>query len=94
MDIGASFQIDSCIYDSADNLWLITAHATDQGADLAAEYIEYQKKKLDEADVTLMFGNLLLEMGEYKKAENYFDTLLTTSKPNDEAIACIYFNVG
>ena len=92
--LGASFQIDSCIYDPKDNLWHITAHATDQGADLAAEYIEYQKKKLDEADVTLMFGNLLLEMGEYKKAENYFDTLLTTSKPNDEAIACIYFNVG
>ena len=41
-----------------------------------------------------MFGNLLLEMGEYAKAERYFDTILSSSNPNDEEIACIFFNVG
>lgn len=41
-----------------------------------------------------MFGNLLLEMGEYSKAERYFDTILSSSNPNDEEIACIFFNFG
>ena len=65
--------------------------ATDQGAALASEYIEYQKKKMADANIVLMFGHLLVEMGEYGKAEKYFDTVLA-SNPNDEEIACIYFN--
>jgi tetratricopeptide (TPR) repeat protein len=92
--VGASFQIDSCTYDPADNLWRIVVQATDKGAALAAEYIEYQKKKMVEGNVVLMFGHLLLEMGNYAKAQKYFDTILSSSNPNDEEIACIYFNFG
>jgi tetratricopeptide (TPR) repeat protein len=71
----------------------VIAQATDQGAVLANEYMEYQKKKMADANIVLMFGHLLLEMGEYSKAEKYFDTILA-SNPNDEEIACIYFNFG
>ncbi len=67
--------------------------ATDQGAALADEYMEYQKKKMADANIVLMFGHLLVAMGEYGKAEKYFDTVLA-SNPNDEEIACIYFNFG
>jgi tetratricopeptide (TPR) repeat protein len=41
-----------------------------------------------------MFGHLLVEMGEYNKAETYFNNILNSSNPNDEEIACIYFNFG
>ncbi len=92
--IGASFQIYSCQYNAEEDLWHVQVHATDQGADLAAEYMEYQKKKMMESNIVLMFGNLLLEMGEYAKAERYFDTILNSSNPNDEEIACIFFNFG
>ncbi|UJR38558.1 hypothetical protein I4U23_031224 [Adineta vaga] len=94
VDIGASFRIDSCTYDEVDNLYHVTVQATDQGAALAAEYMEYQKKKMMDANVVLLFGHLLLEMGEYGKASQYFDNILNSSKPNDEEIACIYFNFG
>lgn len=69
-------------------------HATDQGVALAAEYMEYQKKKMVDSNIILMFGHLLLEMGEYDKAMKYFDNILNSSNPNDEEIACIYFNFG
>jgi tetratricopeptide (TPR) repeat protein len=92
--IGASFQIDSCEYNPEEDLWHIQVHATDQGADLAAEYMEYQKKKMAESNIVLMLGNLLLEMGEYTKAERYFNMILNSSNPNDEEIACIFFNFG
>ena len=92
--LGASFQIDACEFNESDQLWYIRAHATDQGAALAAEYLEYQKKRMVEMNITLMFGNLLLDMGEYAKAERYFDMILNSSKPNEEEIACIYFNFG
>ncbi|CAF0868367.1 unnamed protein product [Adineta ricciae] len=94
VDIGASFRIESCTYDPADNLYHVQVQATDQGAALAAEYIEYQKKKMMDANIVLLFGHLLLEMGEYEKANQYFDNILNSSKPNDEEIACIYFNFG
>ncbi|CAF1172335.1 unnamed protein product [Adineta steineri] len=94
VDIGASFRIELCEYDPTDDLWHVMVAATDQGAALAAEYMEYQKKKMIDANVILMFGSLLLEMGEYDKAGKYFDNILNSSAPNDEEIACLYFNFG
>ncbi|CAF3748121.1 unnamed protein product [Rotaria sp. Silwood1] len=94
IDIGATFQIDSCEYNAKEDLWHIKVHASDKDADLAAEYIEYQKKKMTESNIALIFGNLLLEMDEYAKAERYFDTILNSSNPNNEEIACIFFNFG
>jgi tetratricopeptide (TPR) repeat protein len=58
------------------------------------EYIEYYKNKIADANIGLMFGHLLVEMGEYNKAETYFNNILNSSNPNDEEIACIYFNFG
>jgi tetratricopeptide (TPR) repeat protein len=71
----------------------VKTQATDHGAFLAIEFIEYQKKKMADANVVLMFGHLLVEIGEYNKAEKYFDNVLASS-PNDEECACIYFNLG
>ncbi|CAF4927761.1 unnamed protein product [Rotaria sp. Silwood1] len=94
VDIGAVFQIDSCQYNVEEDLWHVQVHATDQDADLTAEYMKYQKKKMVESNIILMFGNLFLEMGEYATAEAYFDTILNSLNPTDEEIACIFFNFG
>ncbi|CAF3872912.1 unnamed protein product [Rotaria sp. Silwood1] len=92
--IGGLFQINSCEYNAVEDLWYIKVHATDQSDDLIAEYIEYQKEKMTESNIILFFGNLLIEMGEYDKAQRYFDTILSSSNPNDEEIACIFYNFG
>jgi tetratricopeptide (TPR) repeat protein len=91
---GASFQIDSCQFNAEEDLWYIKVHATDYGVPSAVEYMEYQKRKMVDSNMLLMFGNLLFEMGEYATAERYFDTILYSSNPNDEEIACIFFNFG
>ncbi|CAF1297328.1 unnamed protein product [Adineta steineri] len=93
VDIGASFRIESCTFDAGENLWHVIVQATDQGAALADEFIEYQKKKMADANIILMFGHLLVEMGEYEKAKKYLNTVLD-SNPNDEEVACIYYNFG
>ncbi|CAF1118111.1 unnamed protein product [Rotaria sordida] len=87
---GALFQIDSCEHNSVEDLGHIKLHATD----LDSEYIEYQKKRMTKSNVLLFFDNLLLEMGEYPKAKRHFDRILRSSNPNDEEIACIFFNFG
>ncbi|CAF1351987.1 unnamed protein product [Rotaria sordida] len=93
VDIGL-FQIDSYKYNAVKDLWYIKVHATDQGDDLIAEYIEYQKEKMTKSNIILFFGNLLIEMVEYDKAQRYFDTILSSSNLNDEEIACIFYNFG
>jgi tetratricopeptide (TPR) repeat protein len=77
-----------------EDLWHIKLHATDENTAFIDEYIEYQKEKIAQSSIELFIGNLFLEMGEYDKAERYFDTLLTSSNPNDEEIACLFFNFG
>ncbi|CAF1283320.1 unnamed protein product [Rotaria sordida] len=75
-------------------LWYIKVHAIDQGDDLIAEYIEYQNEKMTKSNIIVFFGNLLIEMSEYDKAQRYFDTNLSSSNLNDEEIACIFYNFG
>jgi tetratricopeptide (TPR) repeat protein len=94
VSVGASFKIDSCEYNAAEDLWHIKLHATDESVGLIDEYIEYQKKKMTQSNIVLSIGNLFLEMGEYDKAERYFDVILNTSNLNDEEIVCIFFNFG
>jgi tetratricopeptide (TPR) repeat protein len=73
---------------------LVNVSATDQGVDVASEYIEYQKAKMTESNIMLMLGHLIIDMGNYDKAEKYFNTLLHSSHPNDEEIACIFYYIG
>ena len=77
-----------------DNMWIVNASGTDEGVDVASEYIEYQKAKMTESNIILTFGNLIIEIGDYDKAEKYFHAILQSSIPNDEEIACIYYNIG
>ena len=75
-------------------MWFVNVRATDQGAEVAGEYIAYQKEKVLESNISLMFGHLLIEAGEYSKAEKYFNAILNSDDPNDEEIACIFHNIG
>src|SRR5271154_3883142 len=81
VSVGATFQIDSC-ENIEEDLWDIKLHATDRSNALADEYIEYRKKKMIQSNILLSLGNLFLEMGEYDKAERYFDTILYSANPN------------
>jgi len=92
--IGTAFKINSCTYNAKENLWLVNVIATDEGVDAASEYIEYKKAKMTESNIILMLGHLIIETRDYDKAEKYFNAMLNSSIPNDEEIACIYYNIG
>ncbi|CAF1424071.1 unnamed protein product [Adineta steineri] len=94
IDIGASFQIDSCQFNNEEDLWYIKVHAIDYSIPSAVQYIEYHKREMTQSNIVLMLGNLLIEMGEYTKAERYFVTILNSSNLNDEELACLFFYFG
>lgn len=82
------------MYSSEECLWLVNVIATDEGVNVASEYVEYQATKMADSNIILTFGNLIIDMGDYDKAEKYFDAILHSSYPNDEEISCIYYNIG
>ncbi|CAF1357834.1 unnamed protein product [Didymodactylos carnosus] len=90
---GAAFEINEVTYNTVDEVWLLLLTATDKGAELAMGYIEFQKKRMAESNIVLMFGHLLADMGEYGKSQEYFERVLQKN-PNDEEVACIYYNIG
>ncbi|CAF2944479.1 unnamed protein product [Rotaria sp. Silwood2] len=93
-DLGAVFKINSCVYNAKENLWLVKVNATDEGFEVTSEYIKYQTSKMAESNIILVLGHLLIEMGDYDRAEKYFNTILHSSIPNDEEISCIYYHMG
>ena len=88
--LGSAFTLTSCDYDSLQNVYIIQASATNQGAEVAADYIEFQKKKVVHSDIDLMIGHLFADMGQMDKSRQYFESLLKKN-PNDEEIACVYY---
>ncbi|CAF1496342.1 unnamed protein product [Adineta ricciae] len=93
-DIGTVFKMNSCTYIEKDEIWIVNVSATDEGANFASEYIEYQRLKMTNSNLILMLGHLMIETGDYNKAEKYFQAILHSSIPNDEEISCIYFHLG
>ncbi|CAF2092684.1 unnamed protein product [Rotaria magnacalcarata] len=93
-DLGTAFKIISCEYCTKEKVWLVNVVATDEGVDVASEYIEYQAARMTDSNIILTFGNLIIEIGDYDKAERYFEAILHSSIPSDEEIACIYYNIG
>ncbi|CAF1102198.1 unnamed protein product [Didymodactylos carnosus] len=81
--VGATFKLDEIEERKNDNgtdiYWLIKMHATDEGEHIAQEYIDYERKESCGNNETIVFGRLLINMGEYRKAIDYFITLLPSS---------------
>ncbi|CAF0897422.1 unnamed protein product [Didymodactylos carnosus] len=94
-DLGTTYRIVSIREDTEQKLWIIKMKATDEGAAVAREYIELNRKQnLDETAVIIMFGKLLARMGKYDQSLKYFHNLLDNHLTRDEDIAVIYNYIG
>ncbi|CAF2982275.1 unnamed protein product [Rotaria sp. Silwood2] len=90
--IGAVFKINNIYFDEQINLWKINLQATDEGREHIEQYIEYQKKQLEETSVNIVFGYILIDIGQYSKSEMYFKSLLETlPTDHEDRIACYQY---
>ena len=67
-EIGATFEVLSITYDEASNMWIVKLKTTDKGLKIANDYIETNRKEMDESSSKIMFGKLLSEVGKYDKS--------------------------
>ncbi|CAF0804261.1 unnamed protein product [Didymodactylos carnosus] len=94
-NIGSIFCIDSVEFDHKLKLWIIQMSVVDNNLKDIQEHIEIVKEELKDTTPNVMYGRLLLRMGQYDKAENYFKLMIQTSSCDDHLnIASAYTNIG
>ncbi len=73
-------------------IWKICLSTTDDGREIARQYIEETKKEMQEDSVAILFGRLMIRMGRYDSAQTYFQHLL--NEPGNENLANIHNQLG
>ncbi|CAF0964752.1 unnamed protein product [Rotaria sp. Silwood1] len=89
-DLGAVFKIQTV--SEEDDMWKVCLSATDDGREIARQYIEETKKEMEGDSVSMFFGSLLTRMGHYQAAQTYFQQLL--KDPGNENLAYIHNQLG
>ena len=89
-DLAAVFKVETV--SEEDDLWKICLTATDDGREIAKQYIEETKKEMQGDSVVILFGSLLTRMGQYERAQTYFQHLL--KEPGNENLAHIHNQLG
>jgi tetratricopeptide (TPR) repeat protein len=79
-DLGSIFKINSITEDDTQkpSKWTIIITASNDGDKVLNDYINFKREEMEEFDINILFGEFLYDMGEYQKAEKYFENLLST----------------
>ena len=78
-DLDSAFEFTKMIQDpTKTDRWIIQLRATDRGAELANRYIADSNRELGLSSPDILFGKLLIDMGNADKAIVYFQSLLNS----------------
>ena len=89
-DLGAVFKVE--VISKENDMWKICLCATDDGREIARQYIEETRKEMEGDSVAILFGRLMTRMGRYRCAQTYFQQLL--DDPGTENPAHIHNQLG
>ncbi|CAF4699734.1 unnamed protein product [Rotaria sp. Silwood1] len=88
--LNACFQIESI--QEQESLKIIKMNLSNEGKKIMKDFIELMQKDTDELHVSIVFGRLMCNLGQYNKSIKYFQHLFNDS--NEEDQAWIEFNIG
>ncbi|CAF1627023.1 unnamed protein product [Didymodactylos carnosus] len=74
--IGTVFKINCMTFDMDQNAFKIVMTATDNGFDKVQEHITATYEQFSYMQKPILFGRLLINMGDYLKAERYYNLML------------------
>ncbi|CAF3835767.1 unnamed protein product [Rotaria sp. Silwood1] len=89
-DFNTCFQIESI--DENELIKIIKMNISNEGQKITKNFLELKQKEKEELNISIIFGSLLSDLGEYDKSQKYFEHLLNDS--NDEDFAWIEFHIG
>jgi tetratricopeptide (TPR) repeat protein len=68
--------------------------ATEDGIKVASDYMKLIRQELTDTSVSIIFGQLFLQMGNYPMAQKYFFHLLKNSKSDDQDFPSINYHLA
>jgi hypothetical protein len=84
-DLDSSFKLIGIVRDEEkEDRWIIRLQASDDGAILADKYVADSNRELKQSSAEILFGKLLIDMGDPDEAIKYFQKLLIQSKENEK----------
>jgi tetratricopeptide (TPR) repeat protein len=89
-DLSAAFQLE-CIEKDGE-VQLIRMTTTKDAGTITKYYLEETHRETEEKSVSIVFGRLMCNLGQYDKSQKYFEQLL--KDPNGEDLAWIEHNIG
>ncbi|CAF1215384.1 unnamed protein product [Rotaria sordida] len=93
-NIGTVFYLDKILLDSNEKIWNVYMKATEAGISAVHDYIELIHQELTDTNISIIFGQLFLQMGKYILAQKYFLDLLEHSKENDPDLPRIHYHLA
>ncbi|CAF3733344.1 unnamed protein product [Rotaria sordida] len=90
-DLNTCFQIESI--QENESIQIIKMNLSNEGQKMTKDYIELIQKETEGMNISIIFGRLLNDLGEYDKSQKYFQQLLCNNTRNEDH-AWIEFNIG
>ncbi|CAF1270041.1 unnamed protein product [Didymodactylos carnosus] len=90
-DLGTTFDIAAVEYDEKEENWIIRLLATDKGHEMIKHYLNYYKEQIRSTTSSGILGEVLIIIGQYEKARNYFHDLIQL---NNQDYANIFYNLA
>ncbi|CAF1247750.1 unnamed protein product [Rotaria sp. Silwood1] len=95
LTMGAVFRIESIIEQTLDNIWIVKLITSDEQNIQLTELTTYYKEQIGENTSLITFGIFLYYVGQYDKAERYFQIVLDELSSDNEYVASrVYNNLG
>ncbi|CAF0828504.1 unnamed protein product [Didymodactylos carnosus] len=86
--LGSIFRIDNVIFNENEEVWHLKLTLCDENDNDMKDLVRYMQRDLENP------GDLLLKLGEYDKAEIYYNRTMRELKQNDPAISICYHGLG
>jgi hypothetical protein len=84
-DLDSSFKLIEIVRDDEkEDRWIIRLQASDHGAILGDKYVADSNRELEQLSAEMLFGKLLIDMGDPDEAIKYFQKLLIQSKESEK----------
>jgi tetratricopeptide (TPR) repeat protein len=92
--LGTTFKLNGMFYDSQFKKLRIQMTATDKGLEYIQTHIDLMKENLEETTSAALFGEILIDMGQYSKAESYHRLVINTLPKSHDDIPSLYHGLG
>ncbi|CAF3706557.1 unnamed protein product [Rotaria sp. Silwood1] len=68
-----------------ENVWIIKMTTSNEGKYILKQYIENTRQQTENLSMEIIFGRLMLDMGQWDQSQKYFERLLIESNSIDQA---------